>query len=165
MHTIFHLKCKLLYVCTVGVSVSLDQPHTPDSWPISEPLLLTNKISKPIIYVLIHECHLVCPPCCHIPRSLYPWKERKRTFLDTNGSAHFLGIQRSWKNQCLKFSLRHKVCGIRATYIGPYIALYVLWPFTALTVVVYHLHAVYAHSCMQLWFWLTSGLQTNKHAG
>lgn len=50
--------------------MSLDQPHTPDSWPISEPLLLTNKISKPIIYVLIHEHPLVCPACCHIPRVL-----------------------------------------------------------------------------------------------
>lgn len=57
---------KLLYLCTVGVS--LDQPRTSDSRPVSEPLLLTNKISKPVICVLIHECHLLCPPCCHVPR-------------------------------------------------------------------------------------------------
>lgn len=61
MQTIFPLKCMVLYLCTIGVAVSLDESHTPDSWPISEPLLLTNKISKPISYVFIREWHLDPP--------------------------------------------------------------------------------------------------------
>lgn len=64
-HT-FSMELKLLYQCAVGVS--LDQPRTSDSRPVSKTLLLTNKISKPVICVLIHECHLLCPLCCHIPR-------------------------------------------------------------------------------------------------
>lgn len=57
--SVYHLT--YMYLCTLSVTVSSDQPHTPDSWPISEPLLLTNKISKPIIYVSIHECHFALP--------------------------------------------------------------------------------------------------------
>lgn len=77
--------CHLTYfICALLVSLSLDHPHTSDSWPLSEPLLLTNKISKPIIFVLIHERHVHCPPCCHIPRSLHSRKKLDK-------AAHFSG--------------------------------------------------------------------------
>lgn len=91
---IFHVENKLLFhlfcQCANGVPVSLDQPHTSDSWPISEPLLLTNKISKPIIYVWSHARHLLCPPSCH--RVPDPQEDRMCTFLDTNRSSCFLGM-------------------------------------------------------------------------
>lgn len=66
LHTVVFFR--LLYQIKNGfcapwcMSVSLDQSHTADSWPISEPLLLTNKISKPIIYVCICEWLLDCMP-------------------------------------------------------------------------------------------------------
>lgn len=55
VHTLFHhldVSVRSWRVSVFGSS---------DWWPICKPLLLTNKISKPIIYVAIHECRFVLP--------------------------------------------------------------------------------------------------------
>lgn len=43
--------------CSCALFVSLDQPDTSVSWPLSEAPSLTNVVSKPIIYGFIREWH------------------------------------------------------------------------------------------------------------
>lgn len=72
--------------CSCALFVSLDQPDTSVSWPISEALSLTNVVSKPIIYVFIREWHSrarACPhthACTHSIASIWG---KENTLLDT----------------------------------------------------------------------------------